>query len=84
MLVEACAGLLDGDDPHDRICREAEEEAGVVIRSPREAFESCMSPGSVTGKLHFFVAEYDEAGRVLAGGGMRPKARTSRSSRSSR
>ncbi len=28
-----------------------------------------MSPGSVTEKLHFFVAEYDASMRIGAGGG---------------
>jgi len=28
-----------------------------------------MSPGSVTEKLHFFVAEYEAADRLHAGGG---------------
>jgi GDP-mannose pyrophosphatase NudK len=28
-----------------------------------------MSPGSVTEKLHFFVAEYEDHDRVSAGGG---------------
>ena len=69
MLVEACAGLLDGQDPHACIRREAEEETGFVVRSPRKVFEAYMSPGSVTEKLHFFVAEYEEADRVSAGGG---------------
>jgi 8-oxo-dGTP pyrophosphatase MutT (NUDIX family) len=29
-----------------------------------------MSPGSVTEKLHFFVAEYDAVAKVSAGGGI--------------
>jgi 8-oxo-dGTP pyrophosphatase MutT (NUDIX family) len=29
-----------------------------------------MSPGSVTEKLHFFVAEYDAVTKVGAGGGL--------------
>ena len=29
-----------------------------------------MSPGSVTEKLHFFLAEYEASDRVRAGGGM--------------
>ncbi len=69
MLVEACAGLLDGDDPHACIRREAEEETGFVVRSPRKVFEAYMSPGSVTEKLHFFVAQYEDHDRVSAGGG---------------
>jgi nudix-type nucleoside diphosphatase (YffH/AdpP family) len=69
LLIEACAGLLDGDDPQTCIRREAEEETGFVVRSPRKILEAYMSPGSVTEKLHFFVAEYDLADQVSAGGG---------------
>jgi len=69
LLVEACAGLLDGDDPHSCIRREAEEETGFRIHSPRKIFEAYMSPGSVTEKLHFFVAQYEASDRVSAGGG---------------
>jgi 8-oxo-dGTP pyrophosphatase MutT (NUDIX family) len=29
-----------------------------------------MSPGSVTEKLHFFIAEYDSSSKVGAGGGL--------------
>lgn len=70
MLIEACAGLLDGDDPLTCIRREAEEETGFRIRAPRKVFEAYMSPGSVTEKLHFFVGEYEAADRVAVGGGI--------------
>ena len=33
-------------------------------------FEAFMSPGAVTEKLHFFVAEYEASMRVGAGGGI--------------
>jgi nudix-type nucleoside diphosphatase (YffH/AdpP family) len=69
LLIEACAGLLDGRDPLTCIQREAQEETGYSVRSPRKAFEVYMSPGSVTEKLHFFVAEYEPAHRTHAGGG---------------
>jgi GDP-mannose pyrophosphatase NudK len=69
MLIEACAGLLDGDDPARAIQRETEEELGLRIRAPKKVFDAYMSPGSVTEKLHFFVAEYEAADRVSAGGG---------------
>jgi nudix-type nucleoside diphosphatase (YffH/AdpP family) len=69
LLVEACAGLLDGEDPHTCIRREAEEETGFRVRLPRKILEAYMSPGSVTEKLHFFVAEYESRDRVSAGGG---------------
>ena len=69
LLIEACAGLLDGEDPHTCIRREAQEETGFVVRAPRKIFEAYMSPGSVTEKLHFFVAEYEPVDRVSKGGG---------------
>lgn len=69
MLIEVCAGLLDEDDPETAIRRETEEETGYRLGVVRKVFESYMSPGSVTEKLHFFVAEYDPGQRVSAGGG---------------
>jgi nudix-type nucleoside diphosphatase (YffH/AdpP family) len=69
MMVEACAGLLDGDDPETCIRREAAEETGFQIRNPRKLFEAYMSPGSVTEKLHFFAAAYETADQVSLGGG---------------
>lgn len=78
MLIEVCAGLLDKADPEACIKKEAEEEAGFVVRNPRKVFESYMSPGSVTEKLFFFVAEYEPDHRKSAGEAMRPRARTSR------
>ncbi len=70
MLIEACAGLLDGDDPEACIRREVQEETGFQIQSPRKLFEAYMSPGSVTEKLHFFVAEYQAHQQTGEGGGM--------------
>ena len=70
MLIETCAGLLDGDDPETCIRREAEEETGYRVRQPRKVFEAYMSPGSVTEKLHFFVAEYEPGDRIRTGGGL--------------
>lgn len=69
LLIEACAGLLDGDDPAACIRREAEEETGFRVRAPRQVFAAYMSPGSVTERLHFFVAEYEDRDRVSTGGG---------------
>lgn len=69
LLIEACAGLLDGQDPAACIRREAEEETGLRVRAPRQVFEAYMSPGSVTERLHFFVGEYEDRDRVSTGGG---------------
>ena len=70
LLIETCAGLLDGDDPETCIRREAEEETGYRVRQPRKVFEAYMSPGSVTEKLHFFIAEYEPGDRIRSGGGL--------------
>src|SRR5271155_84257 len=59
LLIEAAAGLLDQASPEDRIRAEVEEETGYRIDHVRKIFEAFMSPGSVTEKLYFFVAEYD-------------------------
>ncbi len=70
MLLEAPAGLLDRATPEQRIRAEVEEETGYRVGEVRKVFEAFMSPGSVTEKLFFFVAEYDAAARVGAGGGV--------------
>lgn len=70
LLIEAAAGLLDGADPETRIRAEVEEEIGYRLGAVRKIFEAFMSPGSVTERLHFFVAEYDPAMRIGAGGGL--------------
>jgi len=69
-LIEACAGLLDKDNPEDCIRRETEEETGYKITAVRKIFEAYMSPGSVTEMLHFFVAEYSKQMKVNEGGGL--------------
>ncbi len=70
LLIEVPAGLLDAADPEARIRAEAEEEAGYRVRAPQQVFDIFMSPGSVTERLHLFVAEYDPQDRIGAGGGL--------------
>jgi nudix-type nucleoside diphosphatase (YffH/AdpP family) len=71
LLIETAAGLLDDLTPEERIKAEAEEETGYRVENVRKVFEAFMSPGSVTEKLFFFVAEYDADNKVAAGGGQR-------------
>ena len=70
MLIEACAGLLDKDNPEDCIRRETEEETGYKITDVRKIYEAYMSPGSVTEILYFFVAAYTSSMKVSEGGGV--------------
>jgi ADP-ribose pyrophosphatase len=69
-LIEAAAGLLDGARPEERIAAEVEEETGYRIKDVRRLWDVFMSPGSVTERLHFFVADYEPADRVGPGGGL--------------
>ena len=69
LLIETPAGLLDNEGPEIRIRAEVEEETGYRLGKIRKVFEAFMSPGAVTEKLHFFVAEYQHDMRVGSGGG---------------
>ena len=79
-VVEAARDWLDLRPHHARVFvaegrarevvrREEEEETGYRIAAVKEVFSAYMSPGSVTGRLHFFTAEYTPADRVSVGGG---------------
>lgn len=70
LLIETPAGLLDERSPEEAIRKETCEETGYVIHNVNKVFEAFMSPGSVTEKLYFFVAEYDSAERQQHGGGV--------------
>ena len=69
LLIEAAAGLLDNASPEERIRAEAEEETGYRLHDVEKVFEAYMSPGAVTEKLHFFIAEYEPDMKIGAGGG---------------
>lgn len=71
LMLEACAGLLDDNDPKTAIAKEIEEETGFKIKkeSIKKVLEAYTSPGAVTEVLHYFVAPYSEKERVSKGGG---------------
>ena len=71
MLIEACAGLLDKDNPEDCIRRETEEETGYKITDVHKIFEVYMFLGSVTEMLYFFIAGYTASMKVHDGGGIK-------------
>ena len=70
LLIETPAGLLDKRSPEEAIRKETAEETGYMIHDVHMVFEAFMSPGSVTEKLYFFVAQYDSAERQQHGGGV--------------
>jgi nudix-type nucleoside diphosphatase (YffH/AdpP family) len=70
LLIETPAGLLDKSSPEESIRKETMEETGYVVHDVVKIFEAFMSPGSVTEKLHFFVAEYDSNTKQEEGGGV--------------
>lgn len=69
-MLEACAGLLDGDAPEICARKEAMEETGIAPSSLAHAFDLYASPGSLSEKTHCFIGFYDETGRTGAGGGL--------------
>lgn len=69
-LIETAAGLLDNMDPENRIKAEVEEETGFRVSSVQKVFEAYMSPGSVTEKLYFYIAEYNAGDKAGVGGGI--------------
>ena len=68
-LIEACAGLLDGDDPETCARREAEEELGYRLSNLRRVSDCFTSPGAIAERLTLFLAEYDSDHRLGPGGG---------------
>ena len=70
MMIEACAGMLDEDNPADCARRESEEETGYVLSNVEKIFEAYMSPGSVTEIIYFFIAEYSNENKLGQGGGL--------------
>ena len=69
-LIEIPAGLLDLDNPEQCVIRETEEEVGIRLKSVKKVYEGYSSPGVLTEKMHFFVAEYTDDMKVSEGGGL--------------
>lgn len=70
LLIETAAGLLDAASPEERIRAETEEELGLALSEVRQVLQVYMSPGSVTEKLHFFIARYSASDTLGPGGGV--------------
>lgn len=69
MMIEACAGLLDGDAPEVCAIREAEEELGYRVHDLRPAGRIWGSPGAIAESIWLFQASYSAADRIGKGGG---------------
>ena len=69
-LIEACAGLLDADDPMGCARREAFEELGTNVHNIKHLCDCFSSPGAVSEKISLFIADYQVADRVNPGGGL--------------
>ena len=69
-LVEAIAGMVEGDTPEATARKEAQQEAGVRLHALRLWHTLYPSPGATAERVHLFLAEYGEADRTTAGGGL--------------
>jgi nudix-type nucleoside diphosphatase (YffH/AdpP family) len=68
-LLEVAAGNLDGAPPEERIRAEIGEELGYRIKGVEKVLELFASPGSLTERVHYYLAQYDDADRCGPGGG---------------
>lgn len=69
-VLEAAAGLLDGDDPEGAVRREALEETGYRVGKMFPLFPMFGSPGALAEEVHLFVGLIDTQSREAAGGGL--------------
>lgn len=68
-LLEAAAGVLDDADPAARVRAEIREETGYDIARVEKVMALFASPGTLTERVHYFLAEYAPWQRVDEGGG---------------
>lgn len=69
-LLEAIAGMLDGEDGETCVRREALEEAGVQLQGLEAVGTVYASPGVSSERLQLFLAPYALDDRVADGGGL--------------
>jgi nudix-type nucleoside diphosphatase (YffH/AdpP family) len=68
-LVEAIAGLTDGEAPEKAVRREALEEAGLKLNALEPVGFLWTMPGLSTERMHLYLARYSRDDRVSQGGG---------------
>jgi nudix-type nucleoside diphosphatase (YffH/AdpP family) len=70
-VLEAPAGIIEaGEDAADCARRELVEETGLEATVLESAGVIWMSPGTTTERIDLFLAPYDDAQRIGAGGGL--------------
>lgn len=69
-LLEAPAGLLDGEAPEAAARREAIEETGFFVGEAHYLFDVFASPGTLTERIALFFAFVSATDRVTNGGGL--------------
>lgn len=69
-VLEAAAGLLDGDEPEAAVRREALEETGYRVERLIPLFPIFGSIGALAEEVHLFVGLVDVSSRVSRGGGL--------------
>lgn len=69
-LLEACAGIIDpGETPEAAARREAAEEIGYRLSTLHKVAVVASSAGSLTERMHLYIAEVSAADRMSDGGG---------------
>jgi 8-oxo-dGTP pyrophosphatase MutT (NUDIX family) len=68
-LLEAVAGLTDGEAPEIAALRETFEEAGLRLPALEHVATVWTMPGISTERMDLYLARYEEADRTGGGGG---------------
>jgi nudix-type nucleoside diphosphatase (YffH/AdpP family) len=68
-LLEAMAGLTDGEDPMHAARREASEETGLRLDTLEHVGAVWTMPGLSTERMDLYLAPYGKADRIGNGGG---------------
>jgi nudix-type nucleoside diphosphatase (YffH/AdpP family) len=70
-VLEACAGMIDGEDTaEDTVRREAMEELGVRLGALTFVATAWPSCGVSTETMALYLADYAQSDRIAAGGGL--------------
>lgn len=76
-LLEACAGIVDpGETAEQCAVREAQEELGITPQRLRLVQTIVPSAGTLTERMHLFLAEWSAGDPSGAGGGNRHEGET--------